>query len=226
VTGPGEPRRVVVVGTGTFARMARRYLEGDTVDRVVAFAVHRDYVTDAECDGLPVVPLEELPTSHPPSAFPVLVGVGYTRVNRDRSALLDEVAGMGYELVTYVSRSAIVWPGTDVGAGCFLFEGVIVQPGVSLGEGTVIWSGSVVNHDTTIERCCFLASNVVVSGHVTLGHHTFVGANATLRDGVRTGAHCVVGAGAVITRDTAERSVHAVPGTTARGDDAFDLGRL
>jgi sugar O-acyltransferase (sialic acid O-acetyltransferase NeuD family) len=216
---------VVVFGTGTFGRLARRYLEADGHE-VVAFTVHRDHIGTGRCDDLPVIAFEELERQHPPGAARVLLGTGYTRVNRNRSALFAELRGRGYELVTYVAAGSQIWPGTPIGEGSFVFEGVIVQPDVRIGRGVIVWSGTAINHDAVIEDFCFLASNVVVSGHVRLGDHTFAGANATFRDGVTTGSHTVVGAGAVIMRDTAERSVHAVRGTGPRGDDSFGLDRL
>ena len=221
-----EVGRVVVLGTGTFGRLARRYLDADVDHEVVAFATHERYRDRDECDGLPVLPLERLAERHPVDSVCVFVGAGYTRVNRNRSQLFEEVCSRGYELVTYVSPRSMVWPGTPIGRGSFVFEGVTVQPGATVGQGVIIWSGSAVCHDAVLEDFCFLASNVVVSGNVRLGHHTFAGANATFRDGVTTGSHTVVGAGAIITHDTAERSVHSVPGTPARGDDSNDLERL
>jgi sugar O-acyltransferase (sialic acid O-acetyltransferase NeuD family) len=218
---------LVVLGTGTLGRMARAYFESDTSYRAVAFAVHERYLGEEHsCDGLPVLPFEQLAATHPPGSADVFVAAGYTRVNRNRSALFDEVRAAGYRPATYVSSRSLIWPGTPIGEGSFLFEGVIVQPGVRIGQGVIVWSGSAVNHDSAIDDFCFLASNVVVSGHVHLGHHTFAGANVTFRDNVATGPYSVIGAGAVIARDTAPRSVHAVRGTPARGDDSFDLERL
>jgi sugar O-acyltransferase (sialic acid O-acetyltransferase NeuD family) len=217
---------VVVLGVGVFGRLARRYLEADSDDRVVAFTVHERFIGGPTCDDLPVVPFETLGESYPPDGVKLLVGAGYTRVNRNRSALFEEVEQAGYELATYVSSRSLIWPGTPVGEGSFIFEGVIVQPGVRIGRGVVVWSGTAINHDAAIGDFAFLASNVVVSGHVRLGHHTFAGANATFRDGVTTGSYSVVGAGAVITKDTADRSIHSVRGTSARGDSSLDLHDL
>ena len=217
---------VVVLGTGTFGRIARMYLDGDSDDHVVAFSTHERFVGGPTCDGLPLIPFETLSDRHPPEQARILVGVGYTRVNRNRSQLFDEVEQAGYELATFVSSRSVIWPGTPIGEGCFIFEGVTVQPGVEIGRGVIVWSGTAINHDSSIGDFAFLASNVVVSGHVRLGHHTFAGANATFRDRVSTGSYSVVGAGAVITKDTAERSVHSVRSTPARGDDSFEFDQL
>lgn len=217
---------IVVLGTGTFARLARRYIEGETDDRVVSFTVHERFLDEPSCDALPVVPFEALRELHSPDDVKILVGVGYNRVSRNRSQMFDEVVDAGYELAGFTSPRAQIWPGTEIGEGCFIFEGVTVQPGVEIARGTIIWTGTAVNHDSVVGEFCFLASNAVLSGHVHLGAHTFVGANATFRDGVSTGRYSVIGAGAVITRDTIERSIHSVRGTPPRGDDSFDLDRL
>ena len=217
---------VVVLGIGSFGRLARRYLDSDGAYRVVAFSAHERFCTRDDLDGLPVLPFESLGKRHPPGAVHVFVGAGYGRVNRDRSEMLEEVRARGYEIATYVSSRAILWPESQLGEGCFVFENVTIQPDASVGRGVIIWSGSTVCHDSILEDFCFLASNVVVSGNVRLGHHTFAGANATFRDGVTTGAFTVVGAGAAILKDTAERSVHSIPGTPARGDDSLRLKRL
>src|SRR4051812_25256609 len=115
---------LVVFGTGDFARMARVYFDSDSDHSVVAFTLHERYAGDDRlCDALPILTFEQLAATHPPGSIEIFVAAGYTRVNRNRSALFDEIRAAGYQLATYVSSRSLIWPGTPIGEGSFIFEG-------------------------------------------------------------------------------------------------------
>jgi sugar O-acyltransferase (sialic acid O-acetyltransferase NeuD family) len=200
-------RPVVIIGTGDFAQIARFYLEHDSDRRVIAHAVSETMLDRRELSGLPVVPLEELPSLYPPDQVDVQIAIAYSRVNRNRGEMFAHAKRLGYGVVTYVCSKAITWPGLDVGEGTFVFEGNILQPFVRIGEDTVLWSGSNVAHHSVIGSHVFIASQVAISGHCRVGDHTFIGANATLRDGVTIGSDCVIGAGALVLEDVPDGTV-------------------
>jgi sugar O-acyltransferase (sialic acid O-acetyltransferase NeuD family) len=215
--------KVVIFGIGDYGRIAERYLSADSPHQVVAFTVHRDYMDLNELNGLPVVPFEELESTHPPEAVSLLIAAGFSKVNQVRSSIFREAKERGYDFVSYVSSKAMVWDDVPIGENTFIFEANVVQPGVSIGTNVVLWSGNHIGHDTTIGDHCFIASHVVVSGNVTIGHHCFVGVNATFRDGVNVAPRCVIGAGALIMRNTEEGAVYSVSGTKPHELKSWEL---
>jgi sugar O-acyltransferase (sialic acid O-acetyltransferase NeuD family) len=205
--------KVVLFGTGDFARIAHVYLRDDSAHEVVAFTVHDAFRDSEEFRGLPLVPFEQLADRYPPTEFGMFVAVGFSRVNRSRREVYEACKKRGYKLISYVSSRAMRSAETEIGDNCFIFEANVVQPFVRIGNDVVLWSGNHIGHDSTIDDHCFVASHAVISGNVTIGHSCFVGVNATVRDGVTIAPECVIGAGALIMRDTKLGGVYAVPGT-------------
>jgi sugar O-acyltransferase (sialic acid O-acetyltransferase NeuD family) len=204
---------VIIFGTGDFARVARVYLDLDSPYEVVGFTVDEAYLDSSQLEDLPVIPFERLQQKHPPDAYAVFVGIGFSGVNRVRAEVYSRCREKGYELISYVNSKAAVWGELELGDNCFVFEENVIQPNVRIGNDVILWSGNHIGHDSAIGDHCFLASHVVVSGNVTIGESCFIGVNATLRDGITVAPRCVIGAGALIMSDTEEGSVYAVRGT-------------
>ncbi len=155
--------RVVVVGTGDFARIARYYLEHDSALSVVAHSVSNALLDAKDFRGLPLVAFEDLPSTFPPDDHLLLIGIAYSRLNRNRREMFETAKRMGYEMVTYACSKAITWPDLSIGEGSFIFEANVIQPYVHIGKDTVIWSGNHIGHDSTIGDHVFMASHIVVS---------------------------------------------------------------
>jgi sugar O-acyltransferase (sialic acid O-acetyltransferase NeuD family) len=205
--------KVVIFGTGAFARVARVYMDADSPFEVVAFSANSQYITEPMLMGLDVVPFEGIETIYPPTDYSMFVAIGFSKVNRNRAAIYSEAKHKGYSLVTYISSKVSHVGHFSIGDNCFILENNVIQPFVHIGDDVIIWSGNHIGHDATIGNHCFIASHAVISGHVSVGDYSFIGVNATLRDGVRVAPQCVIGAGAVILRDTKEEGVYPGPGT-------------
>jgi sugar O-acyltransferase (sialic acid O-acetyltransferase NeuD family) len=207
---------VVIVGTGDFARVARYYLEHDSEHPVVAHSLSASLLEAKEFLALPLAAFEELPSLYPPDDHLLLIGIAYSRLNRNRRQMFEAAKAMGYEMVTYVCSKAITWPDLDVGEGSFVFEANVIQPYVRIGKDTVLWSGNHIGHDSTLGDHIFLASHIVLSGNCRVGDNTFIGVNATIRDGMSIGADCVIGAGTLVLD-------HVPDGSVLRGTPAMPL---
>jgi len=204
---------VVIVGASELARLALSFLREVTTLKPVACAVAEEYRPGAELGDLPVVALEELRVSHPPSEYELLVCLGYRRVNRARQEVTETVRAEGYQLASLLHPASWISPDAELGDGCIVFPGTVVEPFATVGAGGILWSGSVVAHDTRVGDFCFLAPNATVAGNVTLGDRCFVGANATVRDGIVVGTDCIIGAGAVVKHDTESGTVYSAAAT-------------
>jgi sugar O-acyltransferase (sialic acid O-acetyltransferase NeuD family) len=200
-------RKVVLFGTGDYARVASVYLAKDSPHEVVAFTVHEKYLSSGTLLGKPVVPFEELTRLYPPGEFAMLVATGFKGINGIRAELYHACKALGYEMISYICSKAVSWGEVEVGDNCFIFENNVLQPFVTIGNNTVLWSGNHIGHDATIGNHCFITSHTVISGHTKVGDYCFVGVNSTIRDGVTVGEKSVIGAGAVVLKDVAACSV-------------------
>jgi sugar O-acyltransferase (sialic acid O-acetyltransferase NeuD family) len=215
--------KVVIFGTGDFARIAAFYLDHDSDHEVVAFAVDGEYRDTDELLGRPVVDFEALPDRFPSDGHEMFVAIGFSKVNEARATAYDRCKAAGYRLISYVNSKAVWWGELDIGDNVFIFEQNVIQPFVRIGNDVILWSGNHIGHDATIKDHCFIASHVVVSGNVTIGERCFVGVNATFRDGITVAPRCVIGAGAVVLRDTEEGDVLATRHTEPHRRKSWEL---
>ncbi|MES2857687.1 MAG: acetyltransferase [Pseudomonadota bacterium] len=194
-------RNLIIVGDSAFAEVAYEYFTHDSPYQVVAFAVEREFLTRDNLFGLPVVPLDELQERYASADHAFYAALVYTRMNRLRTRLYQQVKAMGYAPASYVSSRAFVWHNVEIGEHAFIFEDNTLQPFVVLGDNVVLWSGNHVGHHSRIGDNCFIASQVVVSGFCSIGANCFVGVNATFGNNLSVGDDCLIGAGALIARD-------------------------
>ena len=197
-----KTRKLVIVGDTAFAEIAYEYFTHDSDYEVVAFSVERDYLKRKELFGLPVVPFETLEEAYSPADHSVYCANVYTQLNRLRTRLAAEAKQKGYQLASYISSAAFVWPNVKMGEHCFIFEDNTVQPFVSVGANVVMWSGNHIGHHSTIGDNCFISSHVVISGFVEVAENCFLGVNSTIVNNVKIGRDCWLGPGVTILRDT------------------------
>ncbi|HYL72992.1 MAG TPA: acetyltransferase [Bryobacteraceae bacterium] len=208
-------KKVVLFGTGDFARVACVYLRMDSPYEVAAFTANENRIVERRLLDLDVVPFETIEQTHPPDQFAMFVAIGFKRVNKARAEIYGQCKAKGYELITYINSKAVQWGEITVGDNCFIFENNVLQPFVRIGNDVIIWSGNHIGHDSAIGDHCFIASHAVISGNVKIGSHCFIGVNATFRDGISVAPECVIGAGAVILKDTKPGEVYAAEATPA-----------
>ncbi|SEL13210.1 acetyltransferase [Roseovarius nanhaiticus] len=193
-------QNLLIVGAGEFADIAYEYFTVDSPYTVVGFAVEKDYLTEDEKFGLPVVALEDSVTRFDPAKTEAHVAITSTQLNRVRERLIKKTQDCGYTLANFISPRAMVWRTAKLGVNVFIFENNVVQHGVQIGDGCVLWSGNHVGHQSVIGDYCFLSSHVVISGYCKIGARCFLGVNSTLADSVTIGADIFVGMAAVINK--------------------------
>lgn len=205
---------VVLFGTGHEAMVAHYYFTCDTDHHVAGFTVDADRLQEATFLDLPVVPFEEVAAVFPPSTYKMHIPIAYTRVNKLRAEKYEAAKAMCYDLVTYISSKATVWPDLQIGDNCFVAEKVVIQPYARIGNDVVINPGSHVGHHTHVKDHCFVSVNVTILGGVTVEPYCMFGGNATVRNLITVARESVIGAGALVLRDTQERGVYV--GSAAR----------
>lgn len=201
---------VVIFGAGQIAEVVHFYFEHDSQYEPIAFTVDGEFVKDDRFCELPVVAFEDLSKKFPPDCCGMFVAISYQKLNQVRAEKCAAAHEAGYEILSYVSSKATLWPGFQHGRNCCILEDNTIQPFARIGHNVTLWSGNHIGHHSVIEDNVFISSHVVVSGNVVVGEHSFLGVNATIRDGVRVGARSVIGAGAYIAQDTESESVYMV----------------
>jgi sugar O-acyltransferase (sialic acid O-acetyltransferase NeuD family) len=216
-------RKLVIVGDSLFAQVAFEYFTHDSPYEPVAFAVEAEYRKRDELFGLPVVDFETMADRFDPGDHAVYVALVYTQLNRLRARLAAAAKGLGYELASYVSSRAFVWPNVQIGEHAFIFEDNTLQPFVEVGDNVVMWSGNHIGHHSRIRDNCFIASHVVISGSVDVGDSTFLGVNATLVNDITIGRDCWIGPSVTLTRDAEPGSVYRPPRSERRDISSYEL---
>ncbi len=209
---------VVIFGLGQLSRHAWACLTHDSEHTVVGFTVHEAYLKDRTFMGLPVLPFEHLPRSHPPESVGLLAPTGWKRMNQARAEIFASGRNLGYQFVSYVSSRAMVWPDLTVGQNCLVLNGAMVEPFSRIGDNCMVRAGALVSHDAVIGDHCFVAARAVVAGNVRVGDSCVIGLNSTVRDDLTIARRCFVGAGAVVVANTEEGGVYlGVPAKRAPG---------
>jgi sugar O-acyltransferase (sialic acid O-acetyltransferase NeuD family) len=199
---------VVIFGLGSYAKVAKVYLEADSPYTVVAFTADREYIEENQMLGVPVVPFDELVETYPPEQYEMLVAMGARNMNDDRTQIYHQCKDLGYKFITYINSKATHWGHIEIGENTFIFEENVIQPFVKIGSNVVLWSGNHIGHDSVIGDNVFIASHAVISGHVTIDNNCFVGVNATFVDKIKIAPYTLIGAGAFITRSTRENEAY------------------
>lgn len=206
--------KIVIFGATQMAKLTYFYLTHDSPHEVAAFTVDRDYMEEETLFGLPVVPFEEVASLYPPRDYKMLAAIFYNGQNRPRAQKYYEAKAKGYELISYVSSRAVIWPGQVVGDNCFIGEGSFCAPSAVIGSNVVMFPRCSVGYGARIKDHCYLAQNAVLSDGVILEDYCFVGGNATITDNITVAQESVIGAGALITENTWAGCVY--PGNPSR----------
>ena len=195
--------RVLIFGLRDFAQLAAFYLSHDTDHEPVAFSVHQQHMPKGGVfEGLPVVPFEGIEAAFAPSEFKFFAPMSHEKMNRVRESVYSQIKAKGYELVSYVSSHATVFPGAKIGENCFILEDNTIQPFTEIGNNVMLWSGNHIGHHSVIRDHVLFTSHVVLSGHCTVDPHCFFGVNATIRNATYIAEGSLIAMGAVVTRDT------------------------
>ena len=195
--------KVIIFGVQDFAQLAKFYLQHDSEHEVVALSVHKQYVPEGETfEGLPVVAFEDVEETYPASEFKFFAPMSPSRMNKLRESVYYQIRDKGYEMISYISSKATVFPGTSIGDNCFILEDNTIQPFTSIGNNVVLWSGNHIGHHSVIKDHVSFTSHVVLSGHCVVESFAFFGVNATIRDGIHIAEGSFIAMAAAITKDT------------------------
>ncbi len=200
--------KIIIFGVQDSAELAYFYLTHDSEHDVAGFCVSREYLDEATFQGLPVVAFEDVEKLYPTRDFKLFAPMMATNMNQDRERIYQEATAKGYELISYISSKATLFPGADIGNNCFILEDNTIQPFVRIGNNVVLWSGNHIGHHSEIKDHVFFTSQVVLSGHCVVESHCYIGVNATIRDRIHLADSTFVAMGANLAKDTEKYGVY------------------
>lgn len=147
--------------------------------------------------GYPVLKSEiELKKIYP-NEFDFCIGIGNPI---GRKKLFDKFTSIGGNLVSIVSKSAVIPQGLsvknyDIMPLCYL------GPETNIGFGTLLNSGSQIHHEVTIGQFAEISPRALLLGKVKIGDFCSLGGNCTILPKVVLGNNVIVGAGSVVTKN-------------------------
>lgn len=158
-----------------------------------------DVYEGKELLGVPIIGtderLEELFSSGVRYAF---AAVGNNRI---RERIARKMEAVGYQLITPVSRYAVVSSFARIGAGTVVMPGAVVNACAHVGRGCILNTNCSVDHDCEVGDFVHIAPGCAISGTVTIGHGSFIGTGARIIDGITIGKDVMLGAGAAAVTD-------------------------
>lgn len=209
-------KKLILFGTGAFARLACYYFTTDSPYTVVGFTVDRAFLREPTFEGHPVVAFDEVERQFPPDTHDMFVAAGIRQVNGFRAAKVTEAEAKGYRLAGFLSTRAGVSPGQSVRPNTMIMEWAWIHPFVEIGRDTIIWSASRVAFGTHIGDHCWVVG-ALLGESVKVGDFSFIGLGATIAPSVSIGPRNIIGAGALIVKDTNDSEVYrAVASTPSR----------
>jgi len=219
------PRSAVVVfGTGVFPTTLAELLRDEGDLEPVGFCVDREYLSDDQHEGLPVVAFDEVDERFPPSRVSAIVPLGALRMTTFRAEVCSRFEERGYRLTSWISRRANVWSRLETGPNTIIMPGASVHPFASLGRDVTIRVNAVVAHHCRVEDHTTLTNGVLLGGMSRIGHNSTLGLGAVVRDGITVAPFTFVGAGAVVVSDTEEDGIYVgVPARRQVGRSAMEF---
>lgn len=206
-------KHLLIIGAGDLAETVFDLANRELGIGVAAFAVHAAHWSRSLVCGLPVVDLEGIEESHPPSAYDLFVAIGYKDGNRTRQRLVRWAEGLGYNLPALVSPDATIQAG-DLASNVCVAAGAIVQPYAQIGTATLIRAGAIISHHGRIGEACYIGPGSLMGGRVDIGERVFIGLGSRIRDGIKITDDVMVAMSASVTKDIVNSGKYA--GSPAR----------
>jgi sugar O-acyltransferase (sialic acid O-acetyltransferase NeuD family) len=201
-------KKIVLAGNAITANILYAYLREDKRYEVAGAVVDDEFLAAGSVEGLKTVGFSRVKEIFAPSAFCVVMAIGYNNLNRTRTAMSAKLKSAGYDIETYLHPDARIYSTNPIGEGSIVLPGVVIEPFVHVGANTVIWSNVTLAHDSRVADNCWVAAGTVVSGQASICQNSFLGVNATVVNSVTVDEYNFVGAGALITKSTKAGAVH------------------
>ena len=194
-----HPRKTLIYGGGSFARILIPYLErmGRTPDFIYDETLSR---IKFAFPGLHLQSSEQLEAIvHECNAFFVAIGNshGYERVSISNK--LRDVYGLNP--LEFHHPYSYCCDTTHCGTGCFFAPMAVINSYCQVGDFCIFNTNSSVDHESSIGNGVHVMGGATIAGRCVIGDFASIGTNSTILPDRRVGVGAIVGAGAVVTKD-------------------------
>lgn len=198
---------MIIFGTSMFSKLMKWYIENDTLEeKVEAFTIEKQYISDVEFCGVQVIPFEELENAFDKDKISILNTCGYHDMNDIRKKVFEMCRNRGYHIHDYI-HSTVILNGVKTGEGNIILEKVLFEPFVEIGNGNIFAPDSLVGHDSMIGDFNYFSSGVRICGCCNIGNQNFIGTSVVLKEHLCVGNYNLVGARTYLNVDLEEYMV-------------------
>lgn len=199
--------KLVLFGNKTMARGMYLGLKNHPKYEVVGFTVDREYLEGDRFCELPIVPFDAVRSAFPPETHRMHIAVGFVANNKIRKERYLSSKEMGYRMVSFISGTTSVNPGT-IGDHCVVGEYCVISSTARIGNNVTISAGCIISEEVVIDDHCFLSGGVAIAGGARIGAGCYLGIRSIVRNRITIGDHCVIGAGALMLENAEANSVY------------------
>ena len=203
-------KKIIIFGTGDFARLLKYYLDEDDDREVVCFTANASNITENTFRGLPVVPFEEIEKTYSAEEHEILLAIGNARMNDIRKRIFLECKEKGYTIASFFHSSSKLH-NLEYGEGNIILEDCLFYPFAKIGNGNLFWDHVIVSHDCTIGDFNTFSGSADMAGYVTVGNNGYFGKQCLLNDGIQVGNYVLVGACGYAKKNLKDYEIIAAP---------------
>jgi len=134
-----------------------------------------------------------------------------------RERIYNKAKAIGFEMISIISRDAVISPRAHIGEGVCVMAGAVVNVNATIGNNSIINTNCCIDHDCTIGTNCHIAPGVSLSGCVNVGDNVQIGTGASVIDNITIGKASYIGAGSAVVNDIPENVLaYGVPARKVR----------
>jgi len=186
-------KKVVIFGTNSEAKELRHFVETDGYE-VVAYTLDRQFVTDSEFNGRPLIAYEDLDKHFKKDETSIFIMLGYSNMNDNRKQIFEKCQKDGWMLPSFI-HSSVLNLSKSIGKGNIIFPHVELGQDTVLGDGNLINRHAIISHDAVIGNFNYIAGSNHLCGFTRIGDHNFLGTNSTIIDNGEIGDYNLLSAG-------------------------------
>ena len=206
---------IIIFGTSKVSEIVYSCIKNDkdTAWKPVAFCVDKEYLSETEKFGLPVVAFEEVQKEYNPINYKMLIAMGYHKMNKVRENKCIEAKEKGYELISYIHSMADISADVEIGENVIILNNVTVGPFCKIGNNVCIYNNATVSHHVTVDDNVWITSGTVIGGNTDVGKNCFIGISSTIGHNIKIGENNFLGAKSLVTKSTENDAVYIVQDT-------------
>ena len=193
-------QNLVIIGTGSTAKVVYSFVEFYGLYNVLGFAVNRAYLNSSTYCDKPVYAIEDLERIMDKNNDLLFVAIQWNRLNADRRFVYENLKAKGYLFANVVSPNAII-KGQLLGDNCWIADLVSIESGSTIGANCFMRAHAHIEDNTSIGDHCFIGANALIAGGCKIGEQSFIGLSATVFDDTTIGKKCIIGASTAVKRN-------------------------